>query len=70
MSCRCGCGCCGPHGTAPCDCCVGIERLTPLPIVNRAGLDHLTYRVGTWATFFETMRARLTTQEIEEEGAS
>ena len=43
----------------PCDCCTGVEVLTPSSTTNRAGLIALLYRVGTYATFFETMQARL-----------
>ncbi len=42
-----------------CGCCEGIERLTPIAIINRPGLDALVYRVGTHASFLETMLARL-----------
>jgi predicted phage baseplate assembly protein len=42
-----------------CDCCEGIEQLTPKPIANRPGLNTLAYRMGTHATFLETMKARL-----------
>ena len=49
------CGC----KQSPCGCCAGIEALTPLPVVNRPGLDAIAYRVGTHATFLETMKARL-----------
>ncbi len=42
-----------------CGCCEGIEQLTPLAIANRPGLDALFYRVGTHASFLETMLARL-----------
>src|SRR5437763_1592369 len=42
-----------------CGCCDGIEILTPIPIANRPGLDALLYRVGTHASFLETMMARL-----------
>ena len=44
-----------------CGCCEGVEKLTPLPRANRPGLTALTYRIGTHATFFETMKACLTT---------
>jgi hypothetical protein len=43
----------------PCGCCEGIEKLTPLATANRPGLNALIYRVGTHATFLETMLARL-----------
>ena len=42
-----------------CDCCAGIEAVTPEPEANRPGLPALVYRVGTYATFFENMLARL-----------
>ncbi len=49
----------------PCGCCEGIEKLTPFPIANRPGLDALAYRVGTHATFLETMQARLSDLVLE-----
>lgn len=45
----------------PCGCCAGIEIVTPEPEANRPGLGALAYRVGTHATFLETMLARLST---------
>lgn len=54
---QCGCG----TSKTPCGCCEGVEALTPLSVANRPGLGSLAYRVGTHATFFETMVARLTT---------
>jgi predicted phage baseplate assembly protein len=42
-----------------CDCCEGLEPITPIANANRPGLAALTYRVGTHATFLETMQARL-----------
>jgi hypothetical protein len=42
-----------------CGCCEGIEKLTPQATANRPGLDALSYRVGTHATFLETMKAHL-----------
>ncbi len=47
MSAGCG-GCCGCGGAA-----------SPGPVASRPGLDALSYRVGTYATFFAAMRARL-----------
>ena len=47
--------------TQTCGCCQGIERVTPLPLANRPGLDALVYRVGTHSTFLETMLARIGT---------
>jgi predicted phage baseplate assembly protein len=45
--------------TLPCGCCEGVEVLTPGSVVNPPGLGALAYRVGTHATFLETMKARL-----------
>src|SRR5712692_10446997 len=42
-----------------CGCCEGTQVLTPMSISNRPGLDALAYRVGTQASFLETMKARL-----------
>jgi predicted phage baseplate assembly protein len=49
---------CGCKGSS-CGCCAGVEKLTPAQTANRPGLNSLNYRVGTHATFFETMQARL-----------
>jgi hypothetical protein len=48
-----------------CFCCEGIEILTPLQIAQRPGLPALSYRVGTHATFLETMLARLSSLYLE-----
>jgi hypothetical protein len=71
----CSCGCCGPSLEKPCGCCAGVEAVTPLPTANRPGLDALVYRVGTHATFLETMQGRLSslyldvpTGEVDENG--
>jgi len=45
--------------TETCGCCEGIEILTPQLTANRPGLTVLSYRIGTHATFLETMLARL-----------
>ena len=58
------CGC----GTDNCDCCTGIEPITPQSVENRPGLDGLIYRVGTHAAFLETMKARLTTMTVDVPG--
>ena len=55
MSARCSCGCCA-----------GVQVLTPVAIANRPGLDALQYRVGTHATFLETMKARLSSADYPE----
>lgn len=54
--------------TDSCGCCEGTEQLTPLTTANRPGLDALSYRVGTHATFLETMKARLASMCISEDG--
>ena len=57
--------CCCPPSTNPavCGCCEGVEALTPLSTVNRPGLAALSYRIGTHATFLETMKARLSSND-------
>jgi len=42
-----------------CGCCEGIVKITPLSTANRPGLETLRYRVGTYATFLQTMQACL-----------
>lgn len=49
----------GPDPTMLCGCCEGADARTPLEIFNRPGLPALVYRAGTYATFLETMLARL-----------
>lgn len=48
-----------------CGCCEGVEILTPEAIANRPGLDALAYRVGTYASFLETMIARLSNYYLD-----
>ena len=43
----------------PCGCCSVIEVATPVAETSRPGLAAIPYRVGTYATFYETMLARL-----------
>lgn len=52
-----------------CNCCDGLARITPESRYNRPGLAALTYRVGTYATFLETMLARLTTLDLSDDPA-
>jgi hypothetical protein len=49
-----------------CECCEGVQKLTPMPTANRPGLPAISYRVGTHATFLETMLARLSNLSLEE----
>jgi hypothetical protein len=44
---------------ATCNCCEGVDVLTPIAISNRPGLDAIAYRTGTHGSFLETMKARL-----------
>ena len=48
-----------------CSCCEGTQKLTPIMIYNRPGLNALTYRVGTHASFLETMKANLSSFSLE-----
>ena len=64
----CGCVICGST-TQPCGCCDGVQVLTPQSVHNRAGLPALNYRVGTHGSFLETMKARLSTMEVDGQGA-
>jgi len=60
----CGCNTCGCD-TMPCGCCDGVQQLTPADETNRPGLSALRYRVGTHAQFLETMKARLSTIDVD-----
>ena len=48
-----------------CGCCEGLEKVVPMSTANRPYLDALSYRVGTHATFLETMVARLTDHYLD-----
>jgi hypothetical protein len=48
-----------------CGCCAGIGAATPQPEINSPGQTALRYRVGTYATFYETMLARLSNLVVE-----
>ncbi len=47
-----------------CGGCEEQEILTPTTIINRPGLHTLVYRVGTHASFMETMKARLSSSDF------
>jgi len=49
----------------PCGCCTGVEVATPQSEINPPGLAALTYRAGDYATFYETMLARLSGLTLE-----
>lgn len=42
-----------------CGCCEGISVETPVAIYNRPGLPAIAYRIGTYASFRESLLARL-----------
>jgi predicted phage baseplate assembly protein len=46
-----------------CGCCSGISVQTPQGETNRPGLSSIAYRTGRWATFKESMLARLSSSE-------
>lgn len=52
-------------GTQNCDCgcCSGISVQTPQGEYNLPGLSSIVYRTGTWATFNESMLARLSSSD-------
>jgi Baseplate J-like protein len=58
LNCNCDCNC-HSHHKSNCGCCEGVEILTPMKVANPPGLYTLGYRVGTHASFLETMKARL-----------
>lgn len=62
MKTNCCCGMCSTNPAA-CGCCEGVEALTPLSTTNRPGLPALSYRIGTHATFLESMKARLSSRD-------
>ncbi|MGC2108261.1 MAG: putative baseplate assembly protein [Candidatus Korobacteraceae bacterium] len=49
----------------PCGCCAGVQSVTPEAEQNRPGLAAISYRVGTYATFFESMIARLSSLYLD-----
>jgi len=49
----------------PCGCCAGLEVVTPLVEANRPGLSALAYRAGTYATFLESMLARISSTYLD-----
>jgi len=54
---------CNGNDDCTCGCCSGISVQTPQGETNRPGLSAITYRTGTWATFKESMLARLSSSE-------
>lgn len=57
------CGCGGSGTDCTCGCCVGTSVVTPVAEYNAPGLPAITYRTGIWATFLESMKARLSSAD-------
>ena len=55
-------GCAGTSNCT-CGCCTGIAVLTPQGETNLPGLPAISYRTGTWATFKDSMLARLSSSD-------
>ena len=64
MTCACQTTSCSCTGEQLCGCCAGVTRLTPALIVNRSLLPAISYRVGTWSSFMETMLAALSSSSV------
>src|ERR1700751_3359594 len=54
---------CNGSANCTCGCCFGISVMTPQGECNLPGLSSIAYRTGTWATFKESMLARLSSAE-------
>jgi hypothetical protein len=54
---------CGGDQNCTCGCCAGTSVQTPQGENNTAGLSAIAYRTGTWATFKESMLARLSSSD-------
>ena len=54
---------CTDTATCTCGCCSGTSIETPVVEQNLPGLSAITYRAGTWATFRESMLARLSSAD-------
>lgn len=54
---------CSGSENCTCGCCAGVSIQTPQPVTNLAGQPAIGYRTGTWATFRESMLARLSSAE-------
>lgn len=50
---------CNGKANCTCGCCSGISLMTPQGESNLPGLPSIVYRTGTWATFKQSMLARL-----------
>jgi hypothetical protein len=57
------CGCGGSGADCTCGCCAGTSAATPVAELNAPGLPAIAYRTGVWATFLESMKARLSSAD-------
>ncbi len=55
-----------PPGLDSCGCCDGVKASTPAGISNRAGLDAISYRIGDYAQFRESLHAGLSSPSFPE----
>jgi hypothetical protein len=55
---------CTGKPSCTCGCCAGTSVQTPQFELNRPGLSALAYRVGSWATFKQSMLARLSSSDF------
>src|ERR1700683_4204370 len=55
---------CQITGAQLCSCCTGVTQLTPATIVNCPGLPAISYRVGTYSSFMQTMLAALSGSSV------
>ena len=54
---------CTGQANCSCGCCAGIAVLTPQGETNPPGQSSIAYRTGTWASFKESMLARLSSSD-------
>jgi hypothetical protein len=54
---------CNGNSNCTCGCCSGISVQTPQGENNLPGLPAISYRTGTWATFLDSMLARLSSSD-------
>ena len=53
-----------PRELNDCGCCSGVGVRSPVLVENRPGLSQIAYRIGTHASFKQTMLARLASPEL------
>ena len=55
-----------PPGTETCSCCEGVDASTPRALFNRGGLSAISYRIGDYAKFKESLQAGLSSPKFPE----